>query len=144
MTQKPNELLRYARQERGWSQQRVAEQIGTNEDVISRWERGERSVSPFYQEKLCLLFGKNARELGFIKETPVSPKIDRGRAATKSTDHSLSVTKGSSPLLKIEAFNSCFSFGKLETTWQTLDGDGEGLYLPQHIRSHYIPFANDC
>lgn len=37
--------------------------------------------------------------------------------------------------------DGCFSFGKLETTWITLDGDGNGMYLPQHIHSHYIPFA---
>lgn len=36
-----------------------------------------------------------------------------------------------------------FSFGKLKTTWKTLDGDGESIYLPQHIRSHYIPFAEE-
>jgi hypothetical protein len=36
-----------------------------------------------------------------------------------------------------------FSFGKLETTWKTLDGDGKSIYLPQHIHSHYIPFAKE-
>ncbi len=37
--------------------------------------------------------------------------------------------------------DECFSFGKLKTTWKTLDGDGRSIYLPQHIHSHYIPFA---
>jgi hypothetical protein len=39
--------------------------------------------------------------------------------------------------------DGCFSFGKLKTTWKALDGDGERIYLPQHIRSHYIPFAEE-
>src|SRR5436305_9046338 len=64
---KPNSILRQERQVRGWSQQKVAELVGTSEDVVSRWERGERRPSPFFQEKFCLLYGKNAAELGFIQ-----------------------------------------------------------------------------
>jgi transcriptional regulator with XRE-family HTH domain len=64
---KPNNILRRERQLRGWSQQKIAELVGTSEDVVSRWERGERKPSPFYQEKFCVLYGKNAEELGFIQ-----------------------------------------------------------------------------
>lgn len=64
---KPNTILRRERQLRGWSQQKVAELVGTSEDVVSRWERGERKPSPFFQEKFCVLYGKNAEELGFIQ-----------------------------------------------------------------------------
>lgn len=64
---KPNYILRRERQLRGWSQQKMAELIGTSEDVISRWERGKRRPSPFFQEKMCVLSGKNAEELGFIQ-----------------------------------------------------------------------------
>ena len=64
---KPNNFLRYEREKRGWSQRRVAEQLETSEDMVSRWERGERKTSPFFQEKLCALFGKDAVELGFIE-----------------------------------------------------------------------------
>lgn len=64
---KPNNILRHERQVRGWSQQRIAEFLGTSEDVVSRWERGERKPSPFFQEKLCVLYGKTAVELGFIQ-----------------------------------------------------------------------------
>ena len=45
--------------------------------------------------------------------------------------------------LNSEERDGCFSFGALKTTWQTLDGDGRSIYLPQHIRSHYIPFAQE-
>jgi transcriptional regulator with XRE-family HTH domain len=63
---KPNNILRRERQLRGWSQQKVAELVGTSEDVVSRWERGERKPSPFFQEKFCVLYGKNAEELGIF------------------------------------------------------------------------------
>ncbi len=63
---KPNSILRRERQLRGWSQQKVARLVETSEDVVSRWERGERKPSPFYQEKFCTLYGKTAEELGFL------------------------------------------------------------------------------
>ncbi|QBD75012.1 helix-turn-helix domain-containing protein [Ktedonosporobacter rubrisoli] len=63
---KPNIIIRRERQLRGWSQQKVAELVGTSEDVVSRWERGERKPSPFFQEKLCMLYGRSTEELGFI------------------------------------------------------------------------------
>ncbi len=64
---KPNIILRRERQLRGWSQQKVASLVETSEDVVSRWERGERKPSPFYQEKFCVLYGKTAEELGFLQ-----------------------------------------------------------------------------
>jgi transcriptional regulator with XRE-family HTH domain len=65
-TKQPNEALRRQRLLRGWSQQKVADQLGTSEEMVNRWERGKRKTSPFYQEKLCILFGKSAEELGFL------------------------------------------------------------------------------
>ena len=41
---KPNSTLRRERQLRGWSQQKVAESIGTSEDVGSE-ERGNQALS---------------------------------------------------------------------------------------------------
>jgi transcriptional regulator with XRE-family HTH domain/tetratricopeptide (TPR) repeat protein len=65
----PNNRLRRERELRGWSQSKVASEIGTNTDRISRWESGDSAVSPYYREKLCTLFGKNAAELGLIEDT---------------------------------------------------------------------------
>src|SRR5712692_6848995 len=67
LEKQPNTFLRRERQLRGWSQQKVAGLVGTSEDVVSRWERGERKPGPFFQEKFCLLYGKTAEELGFIQ-----------------------------------------------------------------------------
>ncbi|SRR5579883_86760 len=63
---KPNKQLRYQRELRGWSQKRVGIEIDTSKDVVSRWETGHKTPSPYYQEKLCALFGVTAEELGFM------------------------------------------------------------------------------
>jgi transcriptional regulator with XRE-family HTH domain/tetratricopeptide (TPR) repeat protein len=64
--QSANEALRHQRVLRGWSQQKLAELIGASNEMISYWEGGKKKTSPFYQEKLCELFGKTAEELGFL------------------------------------------------------------------------------
>lgn len=65
-----NWQLRYARELRGWSQKRVAEAVGTNKFMVSRWEGGVMTPSPHFREQLCGLFGKTAEELGFILPPP--------------------------------------------------------------------------
>ena len=67
---KPNLHLKYERERRGWSQARVADEIGTTEKNVGRWERGVSYPYPFFREKLCTLFGKSAQELGFVKDIP--------------------------------------------------------------------------
>src|SRR5690242_19707158 len=84
---KPNNLLRQARQKRGWSQRRVAEAIGAYEDRVSRWEAGT-TPGKYFQERLCNLFGLDAIQLGFIdlpdikQQAPTLPK----RSVTTSLD----------------------------------------------------------
>ena len=63
-----NNQLRHERQLRGWSQVYLAKQIGVPDYYISRWERGEVLPSPYYQQKLCELFGKTTQELGIIQQ----------------------------------------------------------------------------
>ncbi len=62
-------LLRYEREQRGWSQAKLAELVGSTPDNISRWERGVARPSPHFREQLCLLFEKNAEELGLLSGT---------------------------------------------------------------------------
>src|SRR5215472_16550650 len=49
---------------RRWTQQEVAEQIGTTPGNVSRWERGITSPGPYFRNKLCELFSMSAHELG--------------------------------------------------------------------------------
>ena len=63
----PNQRLQRERKLRGWSQAYIAKQIDAPDYYLSRWERGDVLPSPFYQQKLCELFGKTAEELGFLQ-----------------------------------------------------------------------------
>lgn len=74
---KPNNALKQERELRGWSQARVAEEIGTTALNVGRWERGSSQPYPHFREKLCKLFGKDARELGLLDDEEGEEKGDR-------------------------------------------------------------------
>ena len=65
--------LKTERELRGWSQAKVAEAVGSTPRNVSRWEQGHTLPHPYYREQLCLLFGKNARELGLLGECGGGP-----------------------------------------------------------------------
>lgn len=70
----PNPHLRKARLERGWSQKELAEQLGTTEANVNRWEKGVTSPSPYFRKQLYEVFGKTAAELG-LEDAPHYPRI---------------------------------------------------------------------
>ncbi|MGH3998274.1 MAG: helix-turn-helix domain-containing protein [Pseudonocardiaceae bacterium] len=84
--------LRELRIDLGWTQQEMADRIahlawmerrehaGINADMVAKWERGVKGVSPRYRELLCRLFGVTPDQLG-LKNTP-SSGIDRTRPLT--------------------------------------------------------------
>src|SRR5437588_10092552 len=72
----PNNRLKRERELRGWSQARVAEAVETTNRTINRWERGLHSPTPYYQQRLCELFGKNARDLGLEAQKVSTPTLD--------------------------------------------------------------------
>src|SRR5215469_8743911 len=124
-----NTLLRSERQRHGWTQQHLADFAGVSLSTVERAEKGE-SIRVDCIQRLCECLAKTSEELGLLKI--------EGRAL-ESNHH----MKPRSPFLTSEERDDCFSFGALKTTWKTLDGDGNSIYLPQHIRSHYIPFAEE-
>jgi len=65
---KPNHRLKHEREQRGWSQAKLAELVGTNPATVGRWERGVSSPYPIHRERLCGLFNKDVQELGLIEE----------------------------------------------------------------------------
>lgn len=69
-TQKPtpNLLLRHERERRCWSQQELADKVGSTPLNVSRWERGINQPSPFFRQKLCQVFEKTPQELGLFVE----------------------------------------------------------------------------
>ncbi|HEY0436560.1 MAG TPA: hypothetical protein VGC92_07975 [Phenylobacterium sp.] len=50
-----------------WMQRR--EHAGVNADMVAKWERGAKGVSPRYRELLCHLFGVTPDQLGFKDAT---------------------------------------------------------------------------
>jgi transcriptional regulator with XRE-family HTH domain len=64
----PNVKLRNARINRNWTQQKVADGVGTIPLMVGRWERGEVFPSAYYRQRLCELFGMSLEELGLTAE----------------------------------------------------------------------------
>jgi tetratricopeptide (TPR) repeat protein/transcriptional regulator with XRE-family HTH domain len=62
-TPQPRWRLSEERNRRKWSQQEVADRIGTTYVNISRWERGITRPNPYFRRQLCTLFGKSAAAL---------------------------------------------------------------------------------
>jgi uncharacterized membrane protein/DNA-binding XRE family transcriptional regulator len=68
MSKGRNEILKREREQRGWSQARLSELIGTDAATVSRWERGYATPSPYFREHLCRLFEKSTQDLGLLPE----------------------------------------------------------------------------
>jgi transcriptional regulator with XRE-family HTH domain len=90
---KPNSLLREQRLLRGWSLQRVVDELcalssacderlpGVNAIMISNWETGTKKPSPFYRERLCKLYNMTADQLGFM-DGPVASQSSQLNLST--------------------------------------------------------------
>ncbi|WP_151729611.1 tetratricopeptide repeat protein [Thermogemmatispora aurantia] len=70
---RPRVRLVEARMSRGWSQQEVAERLGTTHVNVSRWERGVTKPNPYFRRKLCRLFGLTEEELDLAPAGPETP-----------------------------------------------------------------------
>jgi tetratricopeptide (TPR) repeat protein/DNA-binding XRE family transcriptional regulator len=100
--------LKYERELRGWSQAKVAEEIGTTARTVSRWEHGLAIPYPYFREQLCTLFGKNAVELGLIPEDEdeQEPPEDAQVLATPSSSMSGSQTGQRHPDVQVNGNHS--------------------------------------
>ena len=59
--------LRLLREQKGWSQARLAREMGVpDRGMIGRWERGIHIPSGYYQEKLAQLLDVSRDELCFV------------------------------------------------------------------------------
>lgn len=80
----PNRQLKQAREAHGWSHAKVAKEVGTDATTVSRWERGLFSPTPYFREQLCTLFAKDAKALGLLEPTQLSPeKAEKLQKLTK-------------------------------------------------------------
>ena len=137
-----NTALYTQRKLRGWSQAKLAELIGASEEMISKWERGKKRTSPYYQEKLCELFGKNAEELGFLGSgiddhsnlIPVQGATDREPMFHRTLDASQFM---SSKFTRIDQ-ETLVHFATLTETCMNLS-EGSQLEIAEHILWSYLP-----
>jgi WD40 repeat protein/transcriptional regulator with XRE-family HTH domain len=70
-----HEQLRHERELRGWSQADLAEKVGCDTKTVGRWESGIGFPRPYHRQKLCEIFGKNAEELGLVRENVSQPVV---------------------------------------------------------------------
>ena len=64
----PKYRLRSMRESQGWTQEELAEKIGTTGVTISRWESGVTFPSRYFRKRLSTLYGKSIQELGLLQE----------------------------------------------------------------------------
>lgn len=81
-----NDLLRKAREEKGWTQSRLAQEIGLEAQTVRSWERGIRTPSLESRAKLSDVFGKTPQQLGLlpVEETAQEPSTDTNRPQNPS------------------------------------------------------------
>ncbi len=65
-----------ARKNHSWSQQDVADRLGTTPNNVSRWELGQTTPGPYFRAKLCELFRCSAEELGLVEQARPSPSAN--------------------------------------------------------------------
>jgi transcriptional regulator with XRE-family HTH domain/DNA polymerase III delta prime subunit len=72
-----NDLLRSAREERGWTQSDLAELLDVSLESVRKWERGTRFPSAKLRKRLCELFEKTSEQLGLTvaKQAPLGEEL---------------------------------------------------------------------
>jgi transcriptional regulator with XRE-family HTH domain len=81
----PNHFLRSAREIRGWTQEELAEKIGTTSVTISRWESGVTVPSRYFRKKLSVLYEQSIQALGLLSEESISPPRATSSPATSAS-----------------------------------------------------------
>ncbi|MDQ3906619.1 MAG: helix-turn-helix domain-containing protein [Actinomycetota bacterium] len=79
--------LRELRTEAGWTQQQLADKLNyfawtqgqgraaVNADMVAKWERGAKGISPRYKALLCQLFGVIPQQLGLKPVPSAAPTL---------------------------------------------------------------------
>lgn len=79
---RPRQRLATERYQRGWSQQELADRLGTTPLNVSRWERGLTTPNPYFRQQISTLFGLSAGEMDLI----FAPAISQEQATVAPTD----------------------------------------------------------
>lgn len=94
------------RQRHVWSQQELADLLGTTPNTVSRWELGKTTPRPYFVKKLCAIFDKSLQELDLLPsamdekqyaDPPTvlasSPTLNRTRDQSAHLQHPFSARK---------------------------------------------------
>lgn len=90
--------LKYERERRGWSQAKVAREIGTDPVTVSRWERDLVHPSPHFRERLLRLFEMDAAALGLVQDN-TGDITEPDESTTPDESASISTTQPATPML---------------------------------------------
>ncbi len=147
---RPNERLRYERELRGWSQRTVAARVGTAEQVVNRWESGRHKPNRYFQTQLCELFGKSAKELGFMPaEQEISP-LPSGRVKDQERESNQTVDRREAVKHIGSLGLASFSMPKALLSAQSLEQHLASLNLPSlnepdpEILPHFMALTETC
>jgi transcriptional regulator with XRE-family HTH domain len=69
--------LAQAREEKGWAQEYVAEQVKVTVDAVRRWEAGRHLPYQKTIQKLCKLFQMTPKQLGLLKQQDNSHAVEQ-------------------------------------------------------------------
>ena len=61
-----HQRLKYEREQRGWTQLELANELKIDQKTVYRWENGISLPQPLLRRRLYELFGKNAEEFGLL------------------------------------------------------------------------------
>ena len=120
----PNTLLREARLARGWSQEELAERLGTTFVTISRWENGVTTPTLYFRPLLCEVFGKTMTELGLVPPSNGSRVVNipnkrnpffTGREQLLAILHERLSTAKTAALTQAQALYGLGGIGKTQT-----------------------------
>ena len=153
----PNQLLRRARLERGWTQKAWPTVWCTNNVMVMRWERGTAFPSAYYVERLCKLFELRASDLGLIQERvrwsrPTMLPVDSGGPAAEGWEERLSSmpprqqrpTAFPLPLDRARSRDACAPRplpGRLAKADPGRDYPGRSRYWQDTLASTFLPWA---
>jgi transcriptional regulator with XRE-family HTH domain len=139
---RPNEKLKRERELRGWSQRKIAERVGTAEQVVARWEGGLHKPNRYFQTQLCELFGKNAEELGFLGPDTKNHSDSISAQRREKREPTFHRTVDTSKILpsKFSRIDeeTLAQFGALTETCMNLS-EGNQLELAERILWSYLP-----
>ncbi len=117
--------LKIERELRGWSQAKVAEEVGTNVRTVIRWEQRQTLPFPYYRERLCALFGKNARELELLpdgdEELDKQETAQGEQPAQRTTEPAASHTEGKTPPVSQPLIGRSREIGEIITLLASAD-----------------------